>query len=504
MDSRIKTNKQIADNVIILMISKGLSRVGTATMGLILVRLLSQVDYGSYLQFNLVFLTVTYLAIMSVPSTVYYYLPTLRQEAVKPFILQTLLILAGIGLLTGAGMYVLGGRLFAAMNNPMLTRYMLHLAALMTLTMMIEVMEPLFVTLRRPHILTFVSAAHAVANITCSVTALVLGYGLDGIIAVWVGLLAARLLFLLSYMAALPGNAREVFRDVGFREQLGYATPLGLGRATGIVSGKVDKFVISGFFSPAQYAIYARGGLSLPVYSIFVQNVANVILPRLVALVKEGRAAECLQLWHAAIKRSALVIMPTFAFVLFFASPIFVTLFTERYLGSVQFFRIFIMAMPLQVAVYGILHQAFGNTRIILFNNLIALACSAALSLGLYHVLGFIGPAVASTLTGLILIFMNLSIVKGYFKASWARVFPWSYLGRVLALSLALIAAVYPVATWAGLSAPFTVLLGAALYCPAYVLCCLQLGFVADHDRELLLSWLRPSEIRRKFKLAVS
>lgn len=498
------SGKSIADNIVIVILSKILARAGSITMGIILVRLLSQADYGSYLQFNLLFLTITYLMIMSLPATIYYYLPRLQEEQAKGFILQTMLLLAVMAAFTCSGVYLLHERLFGSINNPGLARYLPHLLAVISLTMLLEVGEPLLITLRRPQLLAAISVCHGLANISLSLTVLLLGYGLWGILTVWASLLAGRLLFYLGYLTTLPGTFRDLFQTVRPREQLGYALPLGAGRMTGIVSGKVDKFVVSGFFSPAEYAIYGRGGLSLSVFSLFVQNVSTVILPRLVALVKENQIAECLRLWHSVIKRAALIIMPSFVFVYCFATHIFVLLFTERYLDSVPIFRLFVLTMPMQVAVYGILHQAFANTRIIFFNNAALLVTNVVLSIGLYHLMGFTGPALAAAINGYLFIFLNLAIVRGYFQVSWGRIFPWGHLLKVLVLSAALMAPVYPLVAWAGLGPALSLSLGGGLYGALYILSLLKLGLLSEQDRELILSWLKPAEIKRKFKLAVS
>jgi len=164
-------------------------------------------------------------------------------------------------------------------------------------------------------------------------------------------------------------------------------------------------------------------------------------------------------------------------------------LFTQRYSQSVNVFRIYLLLVPLSMFVVSLVPQVFGRTRIGLHVLIVASALNVALTLALFHVAGFYGPALAMVAAQYAQTGIYFVVALRLVGAAPARLLPLFDLLRVLTVAAASAAA----ARLSG--APFQVpvldlaLAGAAFSAAFLVLGMLTRVFTAD-DRRLARRWL--------------
>ena len=181
-----------------------------------------------------------------------------------------------------------------------------------------------------------------------------------------------------------PGFYQEVFR---------YSLPLGLSSIIGMLSIQLDKLVVSGFFTPAQYAVFSIGAMELPFISILNNSVNAILLPHI-----SSEPAKMTEVYRAAVRKNALIIFPFAVLGLIFATPLITFLYTETYLGSVPFFRVYLLNLPLRVATYGIIFMALRKTRYIMINSLVTLGLNLVLNLVLVRLIGMMGAVIATVI----------------------------------------------------------------------------------------------------------
>jgi len=235
-------------------------------------------------------------------------------------------------------------------------------------------------------------------------------------------------------------RSRVLFSFSLLLEQLRYVVPIAASGIAGLVSQQMDKWVIMFFYGSAQYAVYSIGAIKLPIVSFVSISVTLAIMPDIVRMGKEGRIKEALALWHEGIRKCALIIFPAYVFCLVASRDVIVLLFSQKYIGSLGSFIIYLTLMPLQVTFYGTILRATGNTRPILFAAIWGLVVNLVLSVGLVvyfrgTYLAFIAPAIATVFSMMAIIAYLLLHVARTTNVSLARVFPWKDSGKIFLLA---------------------------------------------------------------------
>lgn len=213
-----------------------------------------------------------------------------------------------------------------------------------------------------------------------------------------------------------------------------------------MIGKTLDRFIIMSYFPPAIFAVYDRGAIELPFISQLPYSTNSVLQPRLTVLYKEGDIPGFLALWHKAVRKLALVMLPIMVFTWILAKQIIIIVNTDSYAESAAFFKIYLLLIPLQITVYTAILMSTGHTMKIFFVTTIALVLNLALnilSVKVFH-LGPMGPAAATVAVEGIKSLIFLYIIGKSLKTSLSRIYPWKELQRIFLLSVLSGVIVYP------------------------------------------------------------
>lgn len=489
---------RLADNIIILILSRFLSRFGTIIAGMILVRCFSKADYGSFFQMHLVTNTLVILVVWSIPSSIFYFAPQLKKEHVKGYISQCLLLLLGLGGIAAFAIYLFRNEIFSLINNLALVNYVILVAIILMGKVITEATEPIFITTGRAMFSGYVNVGYIIVLITIYFLLWQLGFGLRAIFITLASCLGLKFLVTLIYVFKLPGRLFTISSPVSPSDRVKYSVPLGLGRITRLVSKRMDQFIIAGFYSPSDFAIYNRGAMELPIISVIIQNISNVLLPNFVSLRKEGRLTDIIDIWHKAIKKVIIVGTGVFLFFLIFSKEFMVVFFTEKYLASTPIFQIYLLSLPFQVTAYGIIHQAFGKIKTIFYINLSIMGVNVVLNIIFFKLFGFLGPAIGTVATTYIFNILHLYIIKDYFKLSFANIYPWRYHFKMLAIGMV---GIFPSlgTKFLQMSNLLALIIGLVIFTVLYLGLLLMFHILDEEDKDLIMSWLNPKALKTKF-----
>ena len=220
------------------------------------------------------------------------------------------------------------------------------------------------------------------------------------------------------------------------REVLGYAWAIGLNDAAGSLSRSVDRLVVLGLFVGQTFGLYHAGAIEVPV-SLLLSAAVAVLVPEISRLHRDGRLAEVASLWRGAVSRLALVVLPLFAFLFWFAGPLMALYLPDAYGASRWVFAIYILALPVRCAVYAPLLIGMGRARWALWGSLGDLGANLILSLSLARGLlaldsewAFLGPAAATVLATYGQVAALLVLIGRDLSLSVAQLLPWRSLGQ--------------------------------------------------------------------------
>lgn len=338
----------LARSALWLMGGKTVAFVLMLALPLLLVRRLSQTDFGLYKQvFLLVSTAMTVLPLGFVMSA-FYFLPR-RPDKQSRVAFNILLFYVAVG--AGAGL--------ALLWQPTILQVMFH--------------DPTLARLAGPiAILIFISVAFSFLDLialaradvrTASVLIVILNLGRTAL------LLAAAFAFAsfeaLVYAVMLQGVLQAALliwylstRFQGFwrgpdwsvmRAQLGYALPLGTAGILTVIQGDLHNYFVAHYFDAASYAIYAVGCFQLPLLSILSDSVGSVMIPAIGRLELHGKPEDIVRLSARLMRVLAALYFPIYVFLLVAGREFIVVLFTARYVDSWPIFAINLTLIPLSI-----------------------------------------------------------------------------------------------------------------------------------------------------------
>lgn len=481
---------KLSDQAAALFISKTITAGLLFILGPILVRFLTQAEYGTFLQVNLLATFVVTAAPIGISQSFAYYIPKLGTGKHYQFVVRTLTLLIVFGIIGAVTIFVGRNYLGLWMNNASLAMLAPYISALIVATIISDTTETIFLAEKRGSIVAGILPIKASARLAAIMLPLLAGAGLIG---VFQGLIVAMLVeavILYGYYLYECRRHRPDAQAVELREQFSYCLPIGAALILASVGGSVDMFVVSAWFDSAHYAIYARGVFELPLTAIILTVLFDLLAPRFVEHWDAGRKDKIAGLLRESVRRIALVFYPIMCLCFVLAHQIITFLFTDNYADSVPIFRIFLLAMLFHTGYMVVVFRASGNTKETLKISILKIVLVAMFSAIFLKVLGaiegaVIGVVVANLLTRLYIV----SRASRELEISISTLIPWKDLGKTLLLSAVVAALCVPVIWW---EAPkwLILLAGSSLYGLLFVVAAFYLERLTEGDKVIVQRWV--------------
>lgn len=367
---------------------------------MLLVRLLTPQDYGTYRQLTLVVSIASTILVLGLPPSIYYFHDHALAARRRALQVQTVVMLGLLGLFGAAVLVAARQLLGQLLHNTAVSELMPAMALAGALTIGSEGFLAFLIVADRYRLALGFEVGETIVRMALTVVPLLLGYGLRGLVFSLLGFAVLRYLGRLGTLYRFRDRGVRGWRSAVFaREQLSYSLPLAATNWVAVGAGILDRAIIALFFSTVDYAIYSVGALEIPLDVIFQASVANVMRATLPRLIREGNEGEIRRLLRESVRKLALIVLPSFCFLWFFAHDFITVLFTNRYEQSVHVFRIYLLLLPLHMFVLSAVPQAYGETRINFRVAVISTVSHAALSFLLLKLIGFYGPAISGVAT---------------------------------------------------------------------------------------------------------
>lgn len=457
-------------------------------IGFILARLLTQADFGTYRQLFMIYTLLSAIFMIGLPQSIYYFIPKANARIKGTIISQTVDIFTILGLICSIFLLVFHKETAQLFHNPKLSKVLLLYAFYPFLMFLSQLYYSVMIALQQARkaasfvifsLICDVILILTMALVTHRLTYIVLGL----MISVAMQWLYARY-NLNKYME--KGKLFAVDKDL-LVKQLSYALPIGVASIIGVITMQLDKLVISGKFSPELFAIYSVGAAELPFIGIITNSVNAVLLP---AMSSKTDKSEIQNLYRGAVRKNALLLIPLFVFCFVFAPNIIQILYSAKYMDSVLFFRVYLLTMPLRIATYGIIFQVFNQTKYIFRLSVLTLVLDIGLNFALIHILGIIGPAIASVLSTYVFAILSLFIFKKYLGLKLRALFPIEPIIRILLVSI-FVGSLCNMIHFIPVIYYFQLAIGFIVFSMLYIVIGSVAGAIMPYDRQFLLSAFR-------------
>jgi len=460
-------------------------------IGIVLARMLTPAELGSYRQLFLVYTTISAVLLLGIPQSLLYFLPKAASPSEqKRIIRRTLNLIAILSILCAAAIFIGKGIVADKFDNPQLEK-LLFLFALYPLFMFVtQIFSSIMLGLKEP----VKAASFTFFSILCDLVLIlgtaVLTKNLDLIVVAV--LVSAFMQYCYAWFKLYKYSRLNFEFDFGgLKSQLAYSVPLGLSSLVGMLSIQLDKIMVSGFFTPEQFAVFSVGAMELPLIGILANSVNSVILPNL----SSGNKSQMGSLYNAAVRKNSLIVFPLAALFFLLADPLMVFLYGKPYAGAAVYFRIYLYALPLRVATYGILFQAMGKTKVIMLNSILALFANAGLNFLLIRKMGMQGAALATVIVTWLSVALYMLQMKGILHINLGNFFPVTKILKTFGVTILAGLVTYPLIRI--LPNPFiTMAVSGLTFSTAYLLLGRWLGVILDYDLDILYSFFKTAKQR--------
>jgi O-antigen/teichoic acid export membrane protein len=462
-----------------------------ATLGSLvaLTRIVDKPALGGYQQLWLIYGILSPFLVGGVPTALLYFMPHAEsEESARKWVVDAYVILAALGIASSLGILLLRGPIAAGTNNRALADALLFYAPYPFFAFLTAGMPSALIASGRARLAAIFNAFNGLLTVGVVVAAAVISpttrsmaLGLTVSAAIVAVVSTAGVLRVLRVPFAL------VRQSIAWRPLLAYGLPLSLTQLAGRLGFQIDRLVVSARFTPSQFAVYAVGAVDIPIAVVVQQAVNSVLVPALSRLHAEGDVAGVAQLWQSAIRKTSLIMLPLFAFLMVMADSVVHVLYGPAFAGSVPIFRAYLFLVPLRVATYGLITQAVGKTAINLSASLVLLAANVVLAVALVFPLGTLGPAMATPLASAVAAAYYLVRLKPVLGLQLGELLPWRLRTTNLVVSCAAAAPLLLLFT-VDLSPFVRVAVGGVLFLPIYLLALRVTGRLTETEWHILRS----------------
>ena len=345
-----------------LLVAKILAFALSIALPLLLVRRLSQQEFGLYKQAFLVVGTALALLPLGFQMSAFYFLPREkdRQGQIILNILLFHLLMGGVG----AFILVLFPQLLSTIfHSAQLVNYAYIIAAVIFFWVVSSYLEVVSVAHQEARLSTiFIICAQLTKTGLLVLAAIVFGSVRALIYAALVQGIVQTIILLIYLRSRFP-RFWVSFDWAVLRMQLSYALPFGVAGLLFTLQTDLPNYYVSNQFDPATFAIYAIGCFNIPLVGMLSESVGAVMIPQVSLLEKHGHHREILALAARVARKLALVYLPLYGFLIVMGREFLTFLFTRQYAASWPVFAINLTMLPLSILVSDPIMRAFAEQR---------------------------------------------------------------------------------------------------------------------------------------------
>lgn len=344
---------------IYLLIGRMFTMVASFIMPLVLVRFMSQSDYGVFSQFYTLYTAIYVILALGLHTNIFYFYPTATKEDADKYVSNTTVLLLLFGFIGGAIMYIPPIQT-ALFGDSELGKHIDFIIAAIMLATPMNIVSPLN-TVREDKwgamlIPGFVAVMRILTVVGCTLV-----YNDLHELFKW---LLFYQLFILVVVAIYS------LRNVSFRldwalakKQMAYSIPFGCAVALQLFSNYFDKFVCIKFLEPAEYAIYSVAFLSIPGVTQVYDSLCQVNIVNMTRSYKTGHIEEVAPQYQNFVVKTLSFSTPLIFAVAIYAEEIMAFLYTDQYVTSAPFFRIYSLTFLTSMLGAGTILRSMGKTK---------------------------------------------------------------------------------------------------------------------------------------------
>lgn len=413
-------------------VSKFVNILGLLAASMILTRLLNRSEYGNYEQVWLVYNSFLPLVGYGLSSAIYFF--SAREDKRIVYSAASLGTTI-IGVLTGIVLAVFAPLIAHWFKADSLTIYIRIFALYAVLSSPSLMFESVFVTEGKTGLLLIGNALLAAMFAAVVMVSALFFHSLTVVFISIAGVGLAKSAFLFFYLI----RERRLSSDrigTAMKAQLFYALPILISSLMGTVSKQIDRYLVTLFFTPDQFAIYAIGSKQIPMVAVITGSASAVLFPVFSELGSKEMNAQFIGLWRNSISKTGLFLLPMMVFLMFVAKDFMGFFFGEKYIASATIFRIFLFLLPLRLVFYSQALLSLGKQKLYMYTSIAEMLLSGFASYIMMRLYGLEGAAVGKVIVSYLEVAVLASVLMFLLKTNVKEFFPWLKILRIVGISL--------------------------------------------------------------------
>ena len=392
----------IGKSTLIITASKLASLLMNMLCVMVLARIRTLEEYGTYSQLLMSISIVSTVFMMGLPNSVNYFLGIAdSQETRQTFLGNYYTLNMILSVLVGICLCASIPLLEKYWNNELIGSYAFFLLLYPFASLTMPSIESVLVVYDRSDILLYYRFLNSLSLLLIVLLADRIGMSFRQYMICF---LSTELCFALAVyvlVTHIAGKLRFSFSLSRIREIAVFCIPLGLATSIGTLSAELDKLVISFLYSTEEYAIYSNAAKELPLTALAAATTM-VIMPKIVALLHQGKSEQAVSLWKDSFVANFTIMAVLVTGIIVYAPEAITLLYSEKYLPGVSVFRIYTLFLLMRCTYFAMILNALGYSKYIFYNSILMLGLNVVFNILFYSLFGFIGPALATVVETLV------------------------------------------------------------------------------------------------------
>ncbi len=339
----------------------------------VITRFFSQELFATWKQLQILINLVLPLLAFGLPEGYKYYIAYEPEKSRQHsnFIFSFLLLISGLVLLVSL---TLGGIMVNAyFKNPLLTNAVFALALLFIGITLNRILRYQLITLNKTGLFlqgTFVAFVFACFAIGALI--FLQHFISDTYIVFCLALLVAIMYIIPNLFVRFFNKSQSFqfeFNGVELYRYLKIGFPLYLASFMSVFMVNLDKTIVSKLASLTAFGIYAAGSFEIPIFSMLSASFSQSTFPKYVALLKEGKKQEAIDLWIKITFTVSRISYPVILVLMTFSHSLIHLIYTSKMDAAVPIFKTFLFMSLWRNNYYGSLISASGKTKWITIYN---------------------------------------------------------------------------------------------------------------------------------------
>jgi len=395
----------------------------------LLVRILSVGEYGSYREFMVYASLVGPLVSFGIARSLPFLIPKYPEQE-RTWVTQTVLYVAASSCVAIIAIFFAGDLIRAKTSFDFVTALQLYLIFFTNF----DFIELYWLGKKRTDYVLYYSTGRLLALTTVVVAAALLTRDALSIVYGLVALEAIRCLLVFWY-----SNSRRWFTSrlsrASLTLQASYFLPLGSGAVVQTVNSNAGMLFVSTMIGAEALAFYAIGTFAMKIIDILRGAIADVIFPDIVE-VKSAAPKDALPLWRRATVWYCVMLFPVAILFLFYADVVVTVLFTAKYSAAIPIFSEFAFSLILSCFDFHLPLRVQNANRYFLIGNIIKLFANLSLLYPMYLLFGLLGPAISLILSRLIFVVYLAHRTLYVYEIHIGELVLWRDVSKVLAAAV--------------------------------------------------------------------